>query len=196
MARGLRDSSAAQDCKPWPVWAEAPRAKPPGCLARSRRSQTRRAGCNGSGLWWRRSSHQATTSPSSSAAVFDVPLRCRMFYRHASVEERHCFDDVCSGVRLGSSSLIGLSRNAVPRGIWGGWPFSMRRAAQTTSRGSSGSCWCGEPDARTCDCQIRVASDIGRAPDASETNGDSGLLTPHASRSPLAGGLAPRWSDN
>ena len=37
------------------------RAKPPGCLARSRRSQTRRAGCNGSGLWWRRSSHQATT---------------------------------------------------------------------------------------------------------------------------------------
>ena len=38
------------------------RAKPLGCPARSRRLQTRRAGRNGSGLWWRRSSHQATTS--------------------------------------------------------------------------------------------------------------------------------------
>ena len=59
------DTPAATD-RPRRIESRGPsglerRAKPPGCLARSRRSQTRRAGCNGSGLWWRRSSHQATT---------------------------------------------------------------------------------------------------------------------------------------
>ena len=98
------------------------RAKPPGCPARSRRSQTRRAGCNGSGgggggLRTRRrlliELGSGLRRPSPLPHVLQACFR-------GSVEERHRFDDVCSGVRLGSSSSIGLSRNAVPRGIWGG----------------------------------------------------------------------------
>ena len=119
MAEACGDSSAAQDREPWPVWAEAAReaAGLSGAIAalanaacRPQRQRLVVAAVFASG----------DDLSSSSAAVFDVPLRCRMFYMHASGQERHCFDGVCSGVRLGRSSFIGLSRKAVPHGIWGG----------------------------------------------------------------------------
>ena len=110
---------ATQDRQPRPVWAGAAReaAGLSGAIAalanaacRLQRQRLVVAAVFASG----------DDLSSSPAAVFDAPHRCRMFCRHASGEERHCFDGVYSGVRLGSGSLIGLSRNAVPRGIGGG----------------------------------------------------------------------------
>ena len=155
---------ATQDRQPRPVWAGAacersrwdgsvPARSDSGCWRQRQRL------CRGCGFASAKITHRA------GAAVFDAAQRCRMLCRHPSSEKRHCFDGVCGGVRIRSGSLVGPSQSAHPECFGRADQLSMRRAAQTTMRGSLGSCWRGERDARSLGCQILAASDIGRAPD-------------------------------
>ena len=161
---------ATQDRQPRPVWAGAacersrwdgsvPARSDSGCWRQRQRL------CRGCGFASAKITHRA------GAAVFDAAQRCRMLCRHPSTEKGRCFEGVCSSVRLGGGSLVGPSQSGHPEWFSRAGQLSMRRAAQPTIRGSFGSCWRVECNARSLGCQILAASDFGRAPDARETNG-------------------------
>ena len=155
---------AAEDRQPRPVWAAAAReaagmAGSVPARADAGSSRQRRRLCGGCSFASAKITHRA------GGAVFDAAQRCRMLRRHPSSEERHCFDGVCSGVRIHSGSLVGPSQGAHPECVGRADQLSMRRTSQTTMRGSFGSCWRRERDARSLGCQNLAASDIGRAPD-------------------------------
>ena len=135
-------------------------------MAGSRRAQTRGAGDNGSGFVVAVASlrRRSLIVHRAGAAVFDAAQRCRMLCRHPSPKKRHCFDGVCTGVRIRSGSLVGPRRALIPSASARADQLSMRRAAQPTMRGSLGSCWRGERDAHSLACQILTASDIRLAP--------------------------------
>ena len=163
MERGLLRSSGHEDQKPWPLQAGAAReaAGLTGAVAAradAGSSRQRRRLCGGCSFASAKITHRA------GGAVFDAAQRCRMLRRHPSSEERHCFDGVCSGVRIHSGSLVGPLQSAHPECFGRADQLSMRRAAQPTMRGSLGSCWRGERDAHSLACQILTASDIRLAP--------------------------------